>query len=780
MKLLSALTFLASLVAAHAIAAEPPRQSRSVDGLGAPAEIRVDRYGISHIYAGSVRDAFFLQGYNVAHDRLWQIDLWRKRGLGLLARDFGPAYVAKDRAARLFLYRGDMAAEWAAYGPSAKGYAEAFTAGINAYVAEIEAGRRPLPEEFALAGNRPDRWAAEDVVRIRSHALSRNAANEAARARIACLGGGVEAARLFRLLEPAWTTKIPDGVDPCTIPQGVMDDYELATGPARFEGMQRAEALSPDAVGSNNWTVSGARTATGRPILANDPHREHGAPSLRYMVHLEAPGFSVIGAGEPALPGVSIGHNGTIAFGLTIFNADQEDLYVYETDPAAHERYRYQAGWEPMRIVRERIEVKGAAARDVELRFTRHGPVVFQDPATHRAYAIRTVWSEPGTSAYFGSVDYMTAKDWAGFASALRRWGAPSENQMYADTSGHIGWVAAGKIPRRPNWDGLAPVPGDGRYEWAGFLSADELPSSFDPAQGWLASANQMNLPEGYPVADRKVGFEWSNKARMARISEVLAAKPRLTLADSMALQTDPTNTIAYRLLPLLPSTDADAETAAALNLLKAWDRRAAADSAGAALFETWITKHLGAVAVARAAPPAVRTMIGGGDLAAVVDLLETTPAPAERAAIMLPSLKAAYREVAAKLGPDPKSWRWGDLHQARFEHVLTPLAAPNARERLAVGPVPMSGTANSPLAATWRPRDFRVTAGASFRMVLDVGNWDASRVINSPGQSGDPASPHFRDLFPLWAKGEYVPLAYSHKAVEEATQTVIVLTPAR
>ena len=773
------LILVAALFAQTPAVAEPVRESRSLAGLAAPAEIRVDKWGIAHIYAGSVRDAFFLQGYNVARDRLWQIDTWRKRGLGLLAKDYGAAFAEKDRAARLFLYRGDMDAEWAAYGPEAKGYAEAFVAGINAYVAEVEAGSRPLPEAFRLAGTRPDRWRAQDVVRIRSHALSRNAASEVGRARIACQAGDLEAARLFRLLEPQWKPQMPEGLDPCDIPETVLEDYQLATGGFRLpEGF--GEAPSPDTVGSNNWTVSGARTQTGRPILANDPHREHGAPSLRYIVHLEAPGFSVIGAGEPALPGISIGHNGTIAFGLTIFNADQEDLYVYETDPADPDRYRYRGGWEPMRIVRETIEVKGQPPRVVELRFTRHGPVVFEDRQASRAFAVRSVWSEPGTSAYFGSVDYMTAKDWAGFSSALRRWGAPSENQVYADTSGHIGWIAAGKVPRRPAWDGLMPVPGDGRYEWAGFLAPEELPSAFDPPQGWLASANQMNLPPGFPVSERKVGFEWSNRARMDRISRVLGQDDEISVEDSMALQTDPYNTVADRLIPLLPARAArrDPDAAAALALLRSWDRRASADSAGAALFEIWIAKHLGPAAVNRAAKRPVREMLGGGDLAAVVDLLERSRS--NRAPIILPSLAAAWREVAQRLGPDPAAWRWGDLHQARFEHPLAALAPPAERERLAVGPQPMSGTALSPLAATWRPSDFRVVSGASFRMVLDVGDWDRSRVINTPGQSENPANPHFDDLFPLWVRGDYVPLAYSRAAVEQASERVIALTPAR
>lgn len=781
-------TLAAAVLCALPAHAAPAQESRAVVGLAAPAEIKVDRWGIPHIYAASIRDAFFLQGYNAARDRLWQIDLWRKRGLGLLAKDFGPAYADQDRASRLFLYRGDMAREWASYGPGAKDNTAAWVAGVNAYVAEIRAGKRPLPSEFRLARTLPDPWSIEDVVRIRSHGLTRNATSEVARARIAC-AAGLEATRLYRKLEPDWTAKVPDGLDPCDIPAGVLADYDLATSGVKFSPATAGLAsldVPPEATGSNNWTIAPSHSATGRAILANDPHREHGAPSLRYIVHLEAPGFSVIGAGEPALPGVSIGHNETIAFGLTIFYVDQEDLYVYETDPKDPDLYRYGDGWERMTTARETVEVKGAPAREVVLRFTRHGPVVFTDGEKHRAYAVRSVWGEPGTSAYFGSTGYMTAKTWPQFKAALAGWGAPSENQIYADTSGHIGWVAAGMTPRRPNWDGLMPVPGDGRYEWKGMLAADELPSLADPAQGWFASANAMNLPPGYPYAERKPGFEWSNYARLARISEVLASKPKVTLADAMALQTDPVNVTSRRLIALLRPLKADQpRLAAALDLLRGWDGATSTDSAAAAVYETWTAKHLGRALVGRAAPPAARGLIGQGDLAAELDYLEHPDAAlgadpkAARDEVLLASLAAAADEVAARLGPDPKTWAWGRLHQAEFAHALSPLAPAADRAAMKAGPTPMAGTSLSPMAATWRADDFRVTAGASFRMVLDVGNWDASRTINTPGQSGDWASPHFRDLFPLWVKGEYVPLVYSRKAVDAAAERVIRLTPA-
>jgi len=657
-------------------------------------------------------------------------------------------------------------------------------AGVNAYVAEISGGKRALPPEFKLAGSSPGSWTAEDVVRIRSHGLTRNVGLEVSRARIACVAG-LPAARLLKLLEPAWTTRIPEGLDPCDIPAEVLADYDLATSGVRFSAKTAGLAaldVPPDAVGSNNWTIAPSHTTTGRPILANDPHREHGAPSLRYIVHLEAPGFSVIGAGEPALPGVSIGHNDKAAFGLTIFPADQEDLYVYETDPRDPDLYRYGQGWERMTTVTEKVAVKGEADREVTLKFTRHGPVVLADSDRHRAFAVRTVWSEPGTSAYFGSTGYMTARNWPDFKQSLAKWGAPSENQMYADTSGHIGWVAAGRVPKRPNWDGLLPVPGDGRYEWKGALSLDELPSDADPKSGWIASANAMNLPADYPVAERKVGFEWSNNARITRISEVLGGKPKISPADAMALQTDPVDVTSRRLIALLaPLKSEDPGAALGLALLKDWKGATTRDSAAAAVFETWTGKYLVKAMVKAAAPEAAQPLLGGADLAAVMDDLEAPDAgltAKARDQVLLSSLAGAVKEVEDRLGPDPKAWAWGSLHQAEFSHALSPLASPEQKAGMKAGPAPMAGTSLSPMAATWRSENFRVSAGASFRMVLDVGNWDASRTINTPGQSGNPDSPHFRDLFPLWVTGQYVPLTYSRKAVEAATETVIRLSP--
>src|SRR5947209_2896790 len=402
-----------------------------VEGLAQTARIVVDTWGIPHIRAGNLSDMFFVQGFNAARDRLWQVDLWRKRGLGLLAGELGEAYVERDRAARLLLYRGDMDAEWACYGADAKARTTSFVAGINAYIDLIERDPERMPAEFRAIGTAPARWDPEDVVRCRSHARVRNLEDEVIRMNVVA-EFGLEADRLHRKLQPEWTVKIPGALEPHTIPPEVMRTYLLGCEPNPIGAATPAEALSN--TGSNNWALMPSRTTTGRAILASDPHRVHDQPSLRYIAHLVAPGLNVIGAGEPAIPGVSLGHNDRLAFSLTIHPADQEDLYIYELGADDADLYRYGDGFERMHVVVETVPVRGGEPVEIELRFTRHGPVLHVDHANRRAYALRSVWWEPGSAAYMASLAYLTASSIDEYRAALQGWGAPSANHVVADT----------------------------------------------------------------------------------------------------------------------------------------------------------------------------------------------------------------------------------------------------------------------------------------------------------------------------------------------------------
>jgi penicillin amidase len=801
-KLCTTAALLGSLAIYHARAfgetpaVKPTPIVLHVAGLQQPAEILADRWGVPHIYAASAGDAYFVQGFNAGRDRLFQIDLWRRRGLGRLAEVLGPAYVEHDKAARLFLYRGDMSKEWAAYGADAEPIATAFVAGVNAYVDWLAAHPDRMPIEFQLLGYRPSKWEASDVVRIRSHGLTRNLTSEVARAHTVCKTDPQNGPKYDQIrfgLQPPWETKVPKGLDPC-LPKDVLRVFTLATEEVHVtkEGVggapsNRAAAVTeptPDrAEGSNNWAIAPAKSATGRAMVASDPHRAYSTPSLRYIVHVNAPGMSVIGAGEPALPGISIGHNGTIAFALTIFNVDQEDLYVYDVNPANAREYRYQGAWEPMRVVRETIDVKGAAPVSAELVFTRHGPVIYDEAAKHRAYAVRTCWLEPGMAPYFGSVGYMRATNFAEFKRAMLHWGAPTENQVYADVQGNIGWVPGGLAPIRPNWDGLMPVPGDGRYEWAGFWPGDKLPSSYNPPSGYVTTSNEMNLPADYPYQERKLGFEWTNVSRHARIDEVLKSLPKVSLEDSMKLQNDVTSIPARRLVALLaPLNSPDPKTKAALDLFRGWDARENPESPQAALMEFWIARRLGRAYMDAVLPPNAAQAIEQPDMAVMLDTLENPGARLtheQRDRLLLATLAAAYSELEKLLGADPNTWQWGKLHRSLPEHPLMDAVDAEMRTRLQPGPFPTPGGPYTPNASGYRATDFQLTLGPSFRMVLDVGNWDNSRAVNYPGQSGNPDDLHYRDLTEMWLTGKYFPLLYSREAIEKATVTRFILQPA-
>ena len=743
-------------------------QTYTVDGLEQPAEIIVDEWGVPHIYANTHYDTFFVQGFNAARDRLWQIDTWRRRGLGRLSEVFGEQYLQQDRATRLFLYRGDMYREWLAYGSDAKRIAEAFTSGVNAYVGLMDEHPDLLPPEFDLLDYQPGLWKPEDVVRIRGHGLWGNIGREVTRAQIVCKSD-LETASYWRTLEPKWTTEIPTGLDPCLIPPDVLDNYYLAKAPVRFDkpSMALADSIvnsSDRGLGSNNWVVAPSRTSTGRPILADDPHRTHAVPSLRYVAHLVGPGLNVIGAGEPALPGISIGHNDRIAFGLTIFPIDQEDLYVYEKEEGG---YRYRNEITSFTTTTETIPVRDQADMEIELKYTRHGPVIYET-ATH-AFAVRAAWLEPGMAPYFGSVEYMRASNWREFLAALNRWGAPSENQVFADVEGNIGYKPAGLFPRRIGWDGLLPVPGDGRYEWKGFFDMDVLPVEFNPDRGFTGTANSMNLPDNYPIGRYPMGFEWNSGWRYRRLWQVLEDQDQHSLDDSAALQRDYRSLMALEAIRRIPG---DLGGVGA-ELLRGWNGELDANSSAGAFFAIWYYRHLLPTLATVLLPEAPELVVGMDTLGALRLMSEER----SHTAIGV-SLVAAYVETQDLLGDEPENWRWGDLHQIRFQHPLQHLAKEEVATMMQYPAYPRGGSGNTTNATSFSASNLLVRSGASYRQVIDVGHWDAATMTNAPGQSGDPRSPFYDNLLKGWAEDTAFPLLYSREKILEHEVLRIKLQP--
>ncbi|MFP5020574.1 penicillin acylase family protein [Pseudonocardia phyllosphaerae] len=766
-----------------------PEEQLPVAGLGATVEVLVDAAGVPHHYAASGDDLYRAQGFTIARERLFQLDLWRRRGLGRLAEVYGERFVARDRAARLFLYRGDMHAEWLAYGDATKRIVTAFVGGINAFIDVCEQEPERLPLEFRELGFQPGRWAPADVVRVRSHGLYYNVEQEIER--VTTLRDlGPEAEDLRQAREPAHTIRVPEGLDLAAFPEDpsvVLDDFRLATSWPVFDGEDPApDRDAPE--GSNNWAVGASRTATGRPLLAGDPHRAIDLPSMRYITHLSAPGVDIIGAGEPALPGVAMGHNGNVAFALTIFGIDMQDLYVYETEPGNPTFYRYRDGWEPMTVVTETVPVAGGEPVEVELRFTRHGPVVWADPERRTAFAVRAAWLEPGMAPYLSSLAYQRAETPDDYVDALNRWGAPGLNHVYAAPDGTIGWRPAGLVPIRPNWDGTLPVPGDGRYEWDGFYDVDRLPSLRDPECDWVATANQMNLPDDHDNAEHTVGYDWLPGFRYARIAEVLGSATDVSIAACEALQRDTVDVAARRLLQVLDEFVPGPDVADAVAMLRGWDCDETTDSAAAALYQVWSRAHLrpellrNALAD-RVAPEDLETTVERfmPGRVALVDTRTTLEMAAaltgERTVldeILTRSLRAAVDDLRSRLGETPELWRWGALHLSRPQH---PLAGRLSDERVAVPPVERGGGPDTVMQTAFDDT-YVQTSGASFSMVIDVGDWDNSRAVNAPGQSGRPEDDHYRDLLPRWAAGDTFPLHYSRSAVERHTVLRLLLVP--
>ncbi len=745
-----------------------PVESLSVRGLSAPVEVRRDRWGVPHIYAKNQRDLFFAQGFVAAQDRLFQMEMWRRQGEGRLAEVLGPSAVARDRFAKLFAYRGSMTREWAAYGTDTKEIVSAFVRGVNAYIAF--AGDS-LPPEFALLGFKPTPWDIT-VPLARATGLSgvSNGSSEVLRAQLVAALGVEKVSALIppdpmRALDPA------PGLDLTGIDARSLGGFASTFADVAYNRIE----------GSNNWVISGAKSATSRPILANDPHRVITNPAVRYLTHLVAPGWNVIGAGEPASPGVAIGHNERIAFGLTVVGMDQQDVYVESLGPCAREQasslncYLYRGVMRKIVTRMDTVRVKGEAPRIVSLQFSVHGPIVSIDSARKRAFAIRSVHSESGTASYLGSLALDRAQNWSQFESAMRKWLMPSENMVYADVDGNIGWIAAGLMPKR-SWSGLLPVPGDGRFEWTGFVPGRELPRTYNPKSGFINTSNGNILPAGY---SQPISYEWATRYRGDRVREVLSEDRKFSVDDFAKLQHDDLSLLAQALIPALRAA-AERQGLADQNdvkLLTTWNFRMSRELTAPTVFAAWApalyrralasevqgSAEVLAILGARPAYQWLESFLRAG-------LTSTGSTRASVDSLVLLALDDAIADVTRRVGSDRARWQWGDVHTATFRHALS--------ARYDLPPASRSGDGNTVNATGGA--DFRQTAGASFREVIDLADFDKSIVTNVPGQSADPRSPHYADLLSLWANDRYFPLVYSRARVEQETERVLWLSPQR
>jgi len=779
----------------HSLAASPAAETLSVPGLSQPVEILQDRWGIAHIYASNEPDLFFAQGYNVAHDRLFQLELWRRQATGTVAEILGSKELNRDIGNRLFMYRGDLDQELNWYHPHGAAIVGAFVRGINAYIAETERNPALLTPEFQMLGIKPGRWTPAVVI-TRFNGLLANVTQELTTA-LTIRAIGVEKLKDLVHFQPDNPKlEMDPAIDASVLSKDILNIYTAFREPIRFTRDELvaayrgpsailaslADGLRPEDIGSNNWVVSGKLTASGFPMMMNDPHRLQSVPSLRYWVHLVAPGWNVIGGGEPSLPGVSIGHNDSGAWGLTIFGTDSEDLYVYDTNPDNPSQYKYNGEWEAMNIVKDTIPVKGQSPVSAELKYTRHGPVVYEDQPHRKAYAVRAAWREIGSAPYLASLRMDQAHTWQDFEDACAYSRIPAENMVWADKAGNIGYQAVGIAPLRPNWSGLVPVPGDGRYEWDGYLPIKALPHVLNPEPGFFNTSNNYLIPPGWPYLEA-LHYTWADTFRASSVAEFLRSGRMFTVPDMVELQNSDLSLPARSLVPLLrdlPFTHASSSQAAAR--LLHWDYVLDKDSVPAGIYEMWQRRLLSNMRDL-VVPRAVRDYLGDPGMTKMIAWLEAPDGRfgsdpiAGRNSVLTKSLDEAVAALTERFGADMEKWRLGAYHHATIMHPLSPAFTPDLRAKFNVGALPRGGDGYTITATAGGDNQI---GGGSFKIVVDTENWDNSVGLNNPGQSGDVNSAHYRDLYELWARGKYFPIFYSRSRVESVTEKRLDLKPTR
>jgi penicillin amidase len=793
-----------------------------VAGLSAPVEVLRDARGVPHLRASSLQDLFFAQGYVTAQDRLWQMDLSRRLAEGELSEVFGERTLRLDLENRTLGFRQVSQRALAELSPEARAPLTAYANGVNAFIASH---RDRLPLEFLLLNYQPRPWGESDSLGVALNmvkTLNTTWRTDLMRERIRAKLGSELSADLFPdhspLDEPVAELSATPGRMPKKtaspsadgsfrgVPQA-RDDEEsrtFVTFRARFLaslgmtedvqlGMTRevddptlAALLSAGGdrnpgLGSNNWVVSGAHTQSGKPLLANDPHLDHSVPSVWYMIHLKAPGLNVIGVSLPGLPLVTIGHNEKIAWGMTNTGPDVQDLYTESFDSGAPNRYLHNGAWVDAEVRDEVVKVRRKRDYRFTVKVARHGPIVAHPGG--RDLALQWTALEPhALSALFNAVSKIgLAQNWEMFTAALRDYTGPMQNFVYADTDGNIGYYAAAWVPIRKQGTGAVPMPGStDDYDWTGYIPFEDLPHSYNPSSGIIATANGRVVPDDYPYF---ITSDWESPFRTARIFQLLRAGKALTVDDMLRIQTDIVTLEDSWLAGQLLKADfhhhpQDPEAQHAISLLRHWDGEARMDSAATLVCE--VTRQ---ALLERILKPKLGDDLSGYHWGMSTTFLENVLAnnwtrwlprgDSSFEETLIKSLEKGVEEIPSRVGSrSHDAWKWGNTIPLTFYHPLGQ-GFPLLGRLLDVGPFPQAGTATTVKATTTRH-------GPSMRMVVDLSTLDHSVQNITLGESGQVFSPYYQDQFDAWYTGRSFPMSFSDDAVEQATVHKLVLGPER
>ncbi len=767
-------------------------------GLKAPVEVIRDRWGVPHLYASHVDDVLFAQGFVHAQDRLWQMDLNRRVGHGRLSEAFGSLAFDTDRLLRILGFSRSAHETLAATDGETLAALECYARGVNAFIA-ANPGRCGL--EFTLLGIKPEPWKPVDSLvwtKMMAWGLSTNWDTELINAALVAKLGPERAAKLH--------AEYPAG-NPIVIP-------EQTLGPLAERVLEQLRSASslPGLSGlfglSNNWVVDGHKSTTGKPLLANDPHLALQMPSIWYENHLVSPESEVTGVSLPGVPGVVIGHNREVAWGFTAALPDTQDLFVEKRNPANPLEFEFDGKWEAARVVREEVRVKGERApRIVEVIITRHGPLIDQlPPLADRKqappeYAVSLRWSGHDVGqTHRAALKMDRAKTSEEFIAALADWSGPSMNVLWADRAGNIGYHLTGQIPIRKSGVGAAPVPGwNDDFGWSRYIPHDELPQCQNPAQHFLASANNRIVGDEYP---HFLGAETMNGFRARRIVELLQKKDKLDADDFARMHIDQYCAPAKPFCDLLLSLKLELGIQPALlglhsgnafRELEKWNHHLSADSVAGSIYQ--VTQHFALRRLFRPHlgdltepflgvgfhPVIAPITLGFMDRSFLIGqriLIENDKewlGEQTREQLLAESLADALRW----LGSQGSDWSWGHIHSAGFHH---PLGAKKPLDKLFNrGPFPYGGDTNTVWQAAFVPRLPISPAGgftASWRMIVDLADWDASRAVHTTGQSGHPASPHYDDMIWMWLRGQYHPMLWAREKVDAHAAHRLTLSP--
>jgi penicillin G amidase len=803
----------------------------TVPGISAPIDIIRDADAIPHIFAATKADALFGLGYAHAQDRLWQMEFQRRIGYGRLCEIFGAAALPQDRFLRTVGFGRAAKAAWDRTPEWAKQQVNAYVSGVNAFLATHHGTALPL--EFSLLRFEPEAWSGPDVivwVKMMAWDLSSNYALELLRYDLVRTVGQERMAQLMppyataglSIMSPAAASEADgshtsgglagNSTHPTdwTLPSDQAHSTSAAWASALSGGLPQARDFlrrggSTEALGSNNWVLDGTRTASGKPLLANDPHLGTRVPSTWYLAHMSAPDFDVIGATLPGAPAVALGRNRFIAWGATNVAADVEDLYLERLDPAGTAA-EFQGAMVPIATVPETITIRGAAPVHLSVRFTRHGPLVsdainannqsadarpgIPKAAPVEPLAFRWTALDDDDSTLVSFLKLNEARNWSEFTDALRAFVVPSQNFVYADVDGHIGYYAPGHIPIRASGDGSRPAEGwTGAAEWTGWVPFDELPHLFDPPSHEIITANHRPAPADYRY---HLGFEWPEPYRAQRITDLLQGATKLTPNDFARIQADTVSLHAKALVPLflVHARPHDKPQRDAVELLAGWNANASADSAGQTIFEQWFYELVPTIVGDDLGPLAtkdyrsrfsfatrflVRTLTDPKAAAWCDDV--KSPAVETCDDAVTTALGRAIAELTRRLGGDIGRWRWDAVHPAVFPHggldslsTLRPLlsrSVPNGGDwsTVNVGPVDVD-----------RPFEQHTVPG--YREIIDLSPANDSRFQTDVGQSGHPLSRHYDDFLPDWRAVKHRKMRMERSDIERGALGTLRLAP--